>query len=40
MPRNMPRNWVGNFNPNPVTKTDEVNGALIGRWAKEKLVKK
>ena len=31
----MPRNWVWNFNPNPVTKTDEVNGALIGGCAKE-----
>ena len=40
MPRNMPRNWVWNFNPNPIAKTDEVNGALIGRCAKEKLKKK
>ena len=39
MPRNMPRNWVWNFNPNPVAKTDEVNEALIGRFAKEKLRK-
>ena len=36
----MPRNWVWNFNPNPVAKTDEVNEALIGRCAKEKLKKK
>ena len=41
MPRNiMPRNWVWNFNPNPVSKTDDVNGTLIGRCAKEKLKKK
>ena len=36
----MPRNWVWNFNPNPVAKTDEVNGTLIGRCAKEKFKKK
>lgn len=32
---NMPRNRVWNFNPNPVGVTGEVNGALIGRCAKE-----
>ena len=31
MPRNMPRNWAWNFNPNPVGEKDEVNGALIAR---------
>ena len=31
----MLRNRVWNFNPNPVGVTDEVNGALIGRCAKE-----
>ena len=40
VPRNMPRKWVWNFNPNPVAKTDEVNGTLIGRCAKEKLREK
>ena len=40
MPRNMPRNWVWNFNPKPFAETDEVNRALIGRCAKEKLKKK
>ena len=39
MPRNMSRNWVWNFNPNPVGETDEVNGELIGGCAKEKLKK-
>ena len=35
----MSRNWVWNFNPNPVGETDEVNGELIGGCAKEKLKK-
>ena len=36
----MLRNWVWNFNPNPVGETDEVNEALIGGCAKEKWKKK
>ena len=36
----MLRNWVWNFNPNPVAKTDEVNEAFIRKCAKEKLKKK